>query len=97
MAGRLARNRLTDPGQPDAIVVNLPALLPSPAPATVADLIRWVATNLANSPINDTDVADLCTACSFSPTAASTTVSGDATKLALAVGLVLCHPTFQQR
>ena len=24
-------------------------------------------------------------------------VSGDATKLALAVGLVLCHPTFQQR
>lgn len=97
MAGRLARNRLTDPGQPHPIVVNLPSLVVGAPVVTVADLIRWMAEQLANFPIDGTDVADLCTACAFSPTAPAAAVSGDATKLALAAGLLLCHPTFMKR
>lgn len=97
MLGRLARNKLTDPTQPNPIVVNLPSLLPSPQPPTVAALIRWLAENLGNYTMSDADVADLCSACAFTATAAGTTVSGDANKLALAVGLVLSHPSFQQR
>ena len=97
MAGRLARNRLTDPSQPGAIAVNLTALLPTPAPANVADLVRWIAEHLANFTIGDADVADLCTSCGVSATAPASAVTGSAANLALVVGLVLCHPTFMKR
>ncbi|MFN8052884.1 MAG: DUF1800 domain-containing protein [Acidimicrobiales bacterium] len=97
VAGRIARNRLTDSTQPNAIAVDLTKLMPSPLPGTVADLLVALAARLGNFTLDGTDVADLCTACAFTPTAAATTLSGDPTRSALAVGLLLSHPTFQKR
>ena len=96
-AGALARNALSDQGQADKVSVNLASLLPSPLPATVADLVTWMATNLANFAISAQDVTDLCTAAVLTPSAAATTLSTSASKLAFVVGLIISHPSFQRR
>jgi len=97
MAGRLARNKLTDPSSSDRVVVTLAARLPSPLPATVAALIRRLALDLGGVVLSDADVADLCTAQSLNPAGSPTAVSGSTSTLAQVVGLLLAHPTFQRR
>jgi uncharacterized protein (DUF1800 family) len=97
MTGNLARNRITNSAQANPITVNLGALVPNPAPANVSALIAALAERVANFTMSDIDIADLCTACGFTGSAAATTVSADPTKLALAVGLILSHPSFLQR
>ena len=96
-AGAVARNGLSDQAQTDKVTVNLAGLLPSPLPATVSDLITWIATNLGNFTISTQDVTDLCTAAVLTPSAAASTVATNASKLAFVVGLILSHPTFQRR
>lgn len=97
VAGLLAQNWFTNQSQTDKIVVTLTALLPSPLPATVADLVTWIGSNIANIAIPAGDVTDLCTAIGFADTAAASTLVANASRLALAFGLVLSHPAFQRR
>ena len=97
VAGLLAQNWFTDQGQSDKIVVSLTALLPSPLPATVADLVTWIATNIANIALPAGDVTDLCAAIGFAGTAAASTLVANASRLALTFGLILSHPAFQRR
>jgi uncharacterized protein (DUF1800 family) len=98
VAARVGRNQLGDVSVPtDRVAINIPALLPNPLPATVADLIWWIGANLANIQLPAGDIAELCTAIVVTPTAAASTLTGNASKLGLAVGLVFSHPLFQRR
>jgi len=97
-SGLIARNGLgSQSNTADRVRVDLNVLLPNPLPATVADLISWMAANLADFTMSSQDVTDLCTALTVTPTAVSTTLKNDTTKFPLAVGLILSHPTFQRR
>lgn len=95
--GEVARNAFGHRSTPDKVVVNLAALLPAPLPATVAELIAWIGTHVANINIPAGDVADLCSAIGYSAGAAASTLTANESKLGLAFGLVLCHPLFQRR
>jgi uncharacterized protein (DUF1800 family) len=95
--GNVARNALSSQSDPDAVTVALSAQLPSPLPGTVADLISWLGTNAANISIPAGDIGDMCTAIGVAPTGAATTLSTNTSRLGLAVGLILCHPSFQRR
>lgn len=97
VSGKVARNKLVWWKETDKLAVDLPSLLPNPLPATVGDLVSWVAQNLGNFTMPPADVADLCTAIAVPMGATASTLSGNASKLPLAVGLVLSHPTFQRR
>jgi len=95
--GQLARNALGDRSAAQKVVVNLPAILPASPPATVGELVTWIGTNLANIALPPADVTDLCTAVGVPAASAASTLTTNASKLALTVGLVLCHPRFQRR
>jgi hypothetical protein len=98
VAGKAARNSLSSQTDPmDRILVDLAALLPTPLPATVADLLAWIGVQLANIPLPAADISDLCAALSISGSAGASTLSTNTSKLPLAVGLILSHPTFQRR
>jgi len=97
VSGKIARNKLTWYKESDKLTVDLVALLPNPLPATVGDLVVWMAQNLGNFTMPPADVADLCTSIAVPSSGAAATLSGNASKLALAAGLVLSHPTFQRR
>jgi len=97
VGAKIARNKLTWWEKTDKLVVNLTALLPSPLPATVADLVGALAQSIGNYAMPPADVADLCTAIAVSATATASTLSTSTSKLPLAIGLILSHPTFQRR
>lgn len=98
VAGRLARNQLGDVSvATDRVRVDLTALLPSPLPGTVSELIAQLASSVTNFAIPAADIVDLCTAVTLTGSASATTLSGNATKLALVMGLLLSHPNFQRR
>jgi uncharacterized protein (DUF1800 family) len=98
VAGQIARNGFGDRSDPaDRVEVNLAALLPSPLPATVADLIGWMSVRLCNFVLPPADLAGLCDAISFAPSAAASTLVANSSRLALTVGLLLSHPRFQRR
>ena len=96
-SAKVVGNSVTNPSVADPIVVSLPALLPSPLPSTVADLVGWLASDLGNFTMPPADVARLCASCGLPPTGASTVVTSDPARLRLVFGLVLSHPTFQRR
>ncbi len=96
-SGELARNGLNGSSDTEPIRVSLPALLPTPVTGTVADLVGSLASRLANITLSTVDVGNLCTAAGITSTAAATTLSASSSKLALVVGLLLCHPSFQRR
>ena len=96
-SAKVVGNSVTNPSVDDPIVVSLPALLPSPLPSTVADLVGWLASDLGNFTMPPADVARLCASCGLPPTGASTVVTSDPARLRLVFGLVLSHPTFQRR
>ena len=95
--GRLAANRLTDAAAAGAITVDLRALLPAALPATAADLLRTLATSVAGVDLSASTAAALCTALGADPADPAATVADHPDRLAMAVGLVLSHPTFQRR
>jgi len=98
VSARIARNTLGDQTVvADRVRVDLPTLLPNPLPATVGELVAALASTLANFTIPAADIADICMAIALSASAAATTLSTSATKLALAMGLILSHPNFQRR
>ena len=94
---RLARNRLTDTSPPAKVVVDLASLLPSPLPATVRALVVAVADTVFQFPLGSADADSIAAALGVSPTAAATALTGSATALPAAVGLLIAHPSFQRR
>lgn len=97
VAGRIARNQLTNPHRAGAISVSLTKLLPTPLPPTVAALISWMARALGNYSMPAGDVTEMCTQCGVSPNAPASAIASNPEALGLAVGLVLSHPIFQTR
>jgi hypothetical protein len=97
VTGNIARNSFGNRSTADKVVVDLPALLPASLPATVSDLVSWIGVNLANISMSSQDIVDLCIAGQVTPSAAASTLTSNASKLAMVVGLVFCHPNFQRR
>jgi uncharacterized protein (DUF1800 family) len=98
VAAQIARNNYGWRGiAGEEVVVNLPALLPTPLPPTVAELVSWIAKNIANFTISAADNAALCSAAAINASATAATLANDATKLALVIGMILGHPQFQRR
>jgi uncharacterized protein (DUF1800 family) len=98
VAARIARNQLGDVSMPtDKVAVNIAALLPNPLPATVWDLLSWIGVYLANINMPAADINDLCTAIGANAGSASTTLTTNASRFGLAVGLIFSHPLFQRR
>ena len=95
--GEVARNAFGYRNTTDRVDVNLAALMPNPLPATVTELISWIGANVGSISLPGADIADLCNAIGYSGSAAASTLTSNASKLALCVGLVLCHPLFQRR
>ena len=97
-AGNICRNAMGDQSDTaDRVRVDLLSLMPNPLPATVNELIAWMAVSLGNYVISAQDIADMCTALGITGTAVATTVTTNAGRLSLTVGLVLSHPSFQRR
>lgn len=97
VTGEIARNAFGNRSTANKVVVDLPALMPQVLPPTIADLVTWIGTNIANISMPSGDVVDLCNAVGVNPAAGAATLTANASKLSLVVGLVLCHPLFQRR
>lgn len=96
-AARIARNTLTDAAAPEKVVVDAAALLPSPLPGTVRDLLVALADRVCQYDLSAADADAIATAARLSPTAAASTLAADMTLLQNALGLLLSHPSFQRR
>ncbi|MFZ4519001.1 MAG: DUF1800 domain-containing protein [Microthrixaceae bacterium] len=96
-AARLARNQVTDAAQAQRVTVDPAALLPSPLPATVRDLLVAVADRTFQYPLPPADADAIAAAANVSPTGAAGALAGSATAWAMALGLLMAHPTFLQR
>ena len=86
---------VSDPA--DRVRIDILSLLPAVLPPTVSGLIYWIGKHLANISIPVADINDLCTTIGVTPSGAATTLTTNASKLGLAVGLVFSHPLFQRR
>jgi uncharacterized protein (DUF1800 family) len=94
---KLARNQLTDAASTEKVVVDVAALLPSPLPATVRDVLVAMASSTFQFDLAAGEADAIATAARLSPTGAASTLTGDTTLLQNAVGLLLSHPAFQRR
>ncbi len=94
---RLARNRLTDSGGTEKVVVDLNALLPAPLPATTRDLVVALADQVFQYAISPTEAGSILSALGVSPTGAATVLTGNANNLQATFGLLCAHPSFQRR
>jgi uncharacterized protein (DUF1800 family) len=94
---KLARNQITDSSSAEKVVVDAMALLPTPLPATVRDLLIRIAaaTFQFDLPIADADA--IAGAARLVPTGPAATLTGDLTLMQNAIGLLLSHPSFQRR
>lgn len=81
----------------DRIRVDLGLLIPSPAPATVGDLVSWVARELGNFDIPGADITTLCAEANVPAGLPSSVVTSNPAVLAFVVAIVLSHPTFLRR
>lgn len=96
-AGRIARNLITDADSPEKVTVDVAALLPSPLPATVRELLVATAAQTFQFDLPTADADAIATAARLSPSGAATTLTGDPNLLQNVVGLLLSHPSFQRR
>lgn len=96
-AGKLARNAITDPTSPEKVVVDVTALLPTPLPATVRELLVAVAGSALQFDLPGADADAIAAAARLDPAGPSAGLAGDLTLLQNVVGLLLSHPTFQRR
>jgi uncharacterized protein (DUF1800 family) len=94
---RLARNRLTDTGATEKVVVDLPSLLPAPLPATVRALVVALADRVFQFALSPTDADTIATSIGLTPTGAASTLTTTTNALQAAVGLLISHPSFQRR
>ena len=94
---RLARNQLTDTGQPEKVVVDLTTLLPAPLPPTVRDLIIALADTVFQFPLSPGNADLIAGAIPLAPTAAASTLTSKTTSLQAVTGLLISHPSFQRR
>jgi uncharacterized protein (DUF1800 family) len=97
MGARLARNRLTDSGAAEKVVVDLNALLPAPLPATTRDLVVALADQVFQFPISPADAGSILSALGVNQTAVATTLTSNANNLQATFGLLCAHPSFQRR
>lgn len=96
-AAKLARNRITDDASPEKVVVDVMALMPSPLPGTVRDLLISVAGTTFQFDLPAADADAIAAATRLSPTGPATGLTADLNLLQNAVGLLLSHPAFQRR
>lgn len=96
-AAKLARNQLTDATSPEKVVVDATALLPSPLPATVRELLGALAAGVCQFDLPPADADAIAGAARLDPAGPSASLAGDPTLLQNALGLLLCHPSFQRR
>lgn len=96
-AAKLARNKLTDDTSPEKVVVDVNALLPTPLPSTVRDVLVSTAASTFQFDLPTADADAIAVAARLTPTGAATTLTADVNLLQNAIGLLLCHPTFQRR
>jgi uncharacterized protein (DUF1800 family) len=97
-AGDITRNNFAPAnifGQ--QINVDLNRLCPTGVSGTVVDLLRLLARRLANYELSVADATTIATGIPAAPDATATTVWSNPALAAQAVGLILCHPTFQLR
>lgn len=94
---KLARNLITDAASPEKVVVDVTALLPSPLPSTVRDVLVAMAGSTFQFDLSPADADAIAAAARLTPTGPASTLTGDLVLLQNAVGLLLAHPTFQRR
>jgi uncharacterized protein (DUF1800 family) len=96
-AAKLARNRLTDDNSTEKVVVDVTALLPTPLPPTVRELLRATASSTFQFELGPSEADAIASAARLTPTGPAATLAGDRVLLQNAVGLLLSHPSFQRR
>ena len=94
---KLARNQITDSSSPEKVVVDVMALVPSPLPATVRDVMIRIAAATFQFDLSSADADAIASAARLTPTGPAATLTGDLTLLQNVVGLLLSHPSFQRR
>lgn len=96
-AARLARNQLTDTAQAQRVTVDVTSLVPNPLPATARDALVAVADRTLQYPLTPADADSIATAANVSPTGPAAALTGSPTAWAMALGLLMAHPTFLDR
>jgi uncharacterized protein (DUF1800 family) len=96
-AARIARNRITDEDSAQKVTVDAAALVPSPRPPTVRQLLVAMAATTFQYDLPGADADAIATAARLAPTADAGALADDPTLLCNAIGLLLSHPSFQRR
>lgn len=99
LAGRLARNTLGSTSVPAAerVVTDVAALVPSPLPGTVGELLDAMAVRLCGRAVPASDRDSLAARLGLSTSAPATDLTTTNGAVAFVAGVLMAHPTFHRR